>query len=430
MPRPVSPPRLYWDTERDTWCILYRGKRTRLGLARGEADAARLAVAQYTVDLSKQTQGEPIERPLSQVPIDDILERYLVRRTDPDPVVRVKKCARPKEAGQRVAKLAGFFGGKPTSYINDTSCEAFAAWVGSPSYARRCLADLQAALTEYRKAGLIRAVVTVTLPPAPEAREDFMTGPEAVAFARMCWTHRDTQQRRVGGKLVMVDGKKRLVGGKLRDIIGRKRPWAHVIKFLAVAIATCSRSARVFKASYRPEPGHPYVDLDAGVLYRRPIGEKKSRKQAPPVRLNDRLVAAMRRWSSDRVVNGSVISGDRYVVQWDGKPADCKGAFAEAMRATMDAAFAADPEKKSMLFRRRDGEPKHLVRHSLRHTGITWLAMDPELTVEQICAFAGITRKVFDSVYAHHHEAAQAAVIKSQARKRHKPKREMEDEEP
>jgi len=166
----------------------------------------------------------------------------------------------------------------------------------------------------------------------------------------------------------------------------------------------------VHEASYVPEPGRPYVDLAAGVLYRMAFGEVVSGKRAPPVRLNARLLRAMRRWSSDRVVDGRVVPGDRYVVQWTGRPANCKGAFGQAVEAAMKA--------HPTLFRRRDGSPKHIVRHSLRHTGITWVAMDPTLSVEDICSYAGITRAMFDRVYSHHHEAAQAAVIRSHARKR------------
>ena len=119
MPRRAEPPRLYYDKGRDTWCILHLGKRTRLSLAHGEADAARLRLAEYIVALSKEQaqahDAEPTERPITQVLIDDVLELYLARRTDPDPTVRVMPCARPREAGQRVAKLAGFFGGKRVS---------------------------------------------------------------------------------------------------------------------------------------------------------------------------------------------------------------------------------------------------------------------------------------------------------------------------
>lgn len=183
-----------------------------------------------------------------------------------------------------------------------------------------------------------------------------------------------------------------------RLVVGSKRPWAHLVKFVAVAVATCSRSSRVFEASYHPEPGRPYVDLDGGLLYRKPPGARVSRKQAPPVRLNPRLVAAMRRWSTDRVVAGRVVPGDRYVVQWHGRPVDCKGAYVEAVEEAR--------RRYPTLFLRRDGQPKHIVRHTLRHTGVTLLTLAGVPPLD-ICAFAGLTMATYLRVYSHHH--AQAA---------------------
>ena len=325
-----------------------------------------------------------------------MLERYLARRTDDDPTVRVKKVKRPKELGQRIAKLAAFFGNMPVGALNETTCEQFAAFVGKPIYARRCLGDFQAALNEYRRASLIRSPVQLTLPPAPKPREDWITGEEAVAIAKVCWRRRNLVPLKVNGIWIQVQG--------------QQRPWRHIVKFMAVALATCSRSARVFEASYVPEVGRPFVDLDAGILHRSAVGEDVTNKRAGPVAINERLLRAMRRWSSDRVVAGKLIKGDRYVVEWLGEAADPKGAFFEAV--------AEARKQYPDLFLRRDGSPKRILRHTLRHSGITWLAMDPSLTVDQIVTYADITLAMFKRVYAHHHEAAHAAVVASQARKR------------
>lgn len=390
----VKPPRLKFEEDRATWTIHHQGKRTRLGLARGEADEAQRKLAEFVLALG--TDKPKADRSARETECDPVLERYLARRTDEDPSVRVKEVARPRELGQRVAKLAEFWGGKRLSEINEDSCERFAAFCGSDTYARRCLGDFQAAINEFRRAGFLRELVLVSMPPPPDPREDFFTLEEAIALAKVCWRKRDEQMRKT------ADGHRR--------VVGRKRPWAHLVKFLAVAIATCSRSSRVFKASYRPEPGLPYVDLEAGILYRMAVGEKASKKRAPPVDLNERIVRAMRRWSSDRVVGGRAVPGDRYVVQWGGRPADPKGAFVEALVEAR--------RQYPKLFLRRDGTPKHLVRHSLRHTGITWLAQDPSLTVEDIVSYAGITRAMFDRVYAHHHGARSKRVMEAQAKRR------------
>jgi integrase len=170
-----------------------------------------------------------------------------------------------------------------------------------------------------------------------------------------------------------------------------------VCKFIAVAIATCSRSARIYEASYDAEVGHPWVDLEEKIFYRAAQDENvPANKRAPPIPLGERILAAMKRWHA---------KGDRYVVEWAGKPANCKRAFAQ----TVLRARKQNPD----LFKRPDGTPKEVVRHTLRHTGITWLALagvDPY----EICKFAGLSMEVFERVYSHHHPAYMRGVMKAQ----------------
>ena len=396
MPRPRKPPHLLWSDDRGgTWCIVDGRTRLRLGLARGEAGTAQLRLAEYVVQQANAEASKPARgRGADEILIDDVLDRYLARRTDPDPAVRRKEVARPQELVQRITKLS-WFCGRPVTDVNEDLCERFAEHVGSASYARRCLGDLQAAINEARRAGLFHEAVQVTLPPPPAAREDHLTFAEAVALVRVCLRHRDVQQRRT------TEG--------LRLVQGTARPWAHVARFIIVAIATCSRSSRVYEASYTPEEGRPWVDLRKGVLHRQAPGTRQTKKRAPTVDLSPRLVAAMRRWSSDRVVNGREVKGDRYVVEFRGRPVDPKKAFGLAV----DAAMRLYPD----LFRRDDGNPKTVVRHTLRHTGVTWLAETPGVDVEDVCSYAGMTRAMFDRVYGHAHRARSRKIVAAQSRR-------------
>ena len=416
MARPRQEPHALYRADRGRWVIV--DGRTRVPIdppltSPGPVDeaAARLAVARYVVEQAAKTVAVPrTDRDLTEVSIAEVLERYLARRTDPDPAVRKKTVARPRELEQRIGRLVEFWGDMTVAGITEATCEGFAEHCGSSSYARRCLGDLQSALNEGRRAALFRTPVLVSMPPPPDPREDHLTVAEAIALVRVCWRKRDTQQRRVGGKIVMVDGRRTLVGGVLKTVVGSKRPWWHVGKFVAVAIATCSRSSRIYEASYAPEPGRPWMDLERGVLHRQPPGARKTKKRAPTVDVADRLVAAMRRWSSDRVVAGQTVTGDRYVVQWAGKPADPKGAFVEAV----EAARLEYPT----LFLRDDGTPKQVVRHTLRHTGVTWLSESPDVDVEDICSYAGMSRAMYDRVYGHAHKARSKKVKAAQARKK------------
>ena len=110
MARPVLPPRLYWDDERQSWCILDRGKRERLGLPHGAVEQARVRLAEYVIEQAKG-RPEATGRAAADVTCDEVLERYLARRTDDDPAVRVKAVARPEELRQRIRLLARGFGG-------------------------------------------------------------------------------------------------------------------------------------------------------------------------------------------------------------------------------------------------------------------------------------------------------------------------------
>ena len=261
--------------------------------------------------------------------------------------------------------------------IDEDSCEDFVNTIGSASYGRRCLEDFRAAVNAFAKGGYLREIVMFTLPRKPAGRVDWLTKEEVIALCRTADRYRETQR------------------GKVTE----RRHIKHIVQFVAAAVGTCSRSARIYEASYVAEPGRPYVDLEAGLYYRAAPGEAVSaNKQAPTIPVGDRLLKAMKRWHA---------RGDRYVVQYAGRPVDCKKAFNTAV----SAARKAYPD----LFKRPDGSEKLIVRHTLRHTGVTWLAIqgvDPY----EICKFAGLTMETFERVYSHHHPDFMAGVRKAQAK--------------
>ena len=168
---------------------------------------------------------------------------------------------------------------------------------------------------------------------------------EAIALCKTTWRYRETQVRET------------LTG--TRQLVTRRRPTKHILMFVAAAISTCSRSARIYEASYISEVGRPWADLKAKLYYRAAPDETVSAiKQAPTIPIGEGLLKSMIRRHA---------AGDRYVVEFKGKPVDCKKAFVN----TVERARKAYPK----LFRRPDGTPKQVVRHTLRHTGITWRAI-------------------------------------------------------
>jgi len=151
---------------------------------------------------------------------------------------------------------------------------------------------------------------------------------EAIALCKTTWRYRETQVRET------------LTG--TRQLVTRRRPTKHILMFVAAAISTCSRSARIYEASYISEVGRPWADLKAKLYYRAAPDETVSAiKQAPTIPIGEGLLKSMIRRHA---------AGDRYVVEFKGKPVDCKKAFVN----TVERARKAYPK----LFHRPDGTPK------------------------------------------------------------------------
>ena len=85
----------------------------------------------------------------------------------------------------------------------------------------------------------------------------------------------------------------------------------HIARFILVALYTGSRAQAIAQAALQKEPGRAYLDLDRGIFYRRPEGQKETSKRRPPVRVPDELLPHLKRWNRN---------GARYVVEWQGQP--------------------------------------------------------------------------------------------------------------
>src|SRR5262249_12115161 len=169
------------------------------------------------------------------------------------------------------------------------------------------------------------AIVEIVLPPAPPCRERWLTRQEAARLIRAAWRYREAQQGRSTGR----------------------RSRRHVARFLLAAFYTVSRKQVVCSAALGPASGQPWIDLERGVFYRRPVDKSKTKKRRLPITVPPSLLAHMRRWKR---------RGQNYVVEFNGKPV-CS--IDKAFKATVrDAGFGPD-----------------VIPHTTRHTGITWLAI-------------------------------------------------------
>lgn len=345
MPRPGLPPRLKWRPEsRDRagrWYIHDGGRKISTHCGAGEDRAAEDALAEYIAGRRRRTSGP---RDPADIVIADVLAAYA---EDVAP-----RHARPNETAARLGRLLSFFGTRTLDAVTGPACRDYAAGCGTPASARRDLEDFQAAINHFRREGLCHAQVLVWKPPAGIRRERWLTRDEAAALIRTAWRHRETQRGRET----------------------KKRPWRHIARFALVALYTGTRAGPICQAAFRPEPGRGWIDLDAGVFYRRPAGTRETRKRAPPIRLPDRLLAHLRRWAA---------LGQTYVVEFNGRPVrTIKRHFPKVA-----AAAGLGPD---------------VTAHVLRHTAATWL-MQNGGDRWGATGFLGMSMETLEANYGHHH---------------------------
>lgn len=362
MPRPAKPPRLWPSPARPdraaSWVILDRGRQRSTGCSLDDIAGAEQALARYIAEQHTEDAASGVREP-QNILIDDVLTRYVLDV--------VPKHARPQETASRIRKLSRFWTGLTLDAVTGVTCREYAQQSSTLTAARRELEDLRAAIAHHRSEGLHDRIISVTLPERPGSRERWLSREEAARMVWAAWRYREQQNRRATDR----------------------RTRQHVARFILVALYTGSRAGVICSAAFEPEPGRAWVDLRRGVLYRRPAGERETKKRRPPVRLPVALLAHLRRWRA---------RGQRYVVEWNGVPVERVGkAFRSVVRST--------------------GTPGSVTPHTLRHTAATWL-MQAGAPIWEISGYLGMTVETLERVYGHHHPDFQAGVHAAFRRRR------------
>jgi integrase len=335
-----------------TWIILDGGKHHRTGCGADDRSGAEKALSEH---IARQFIATPPTkgRHASDVMIAEVIAHYLAMKRD---VVKS-----PRDLASRAGFLLNYWGDKSLDDITTKTCREYVQQRTTPAKARRELEDLRAACNMAIADNVTRNAVTVTLPPKPKGRV----------------RHLD---RSTIAKLIWAAYRKREVQ---RGVATRKRPTLHVSRFLIVSVYTGSRSARVWQASFEREEGRPFIDLDEGVYYRAWENEiVAANKRAPPIRLPGRLLAHLRRWRA---------MGAKYVVEYQGAPADPKRAFRNLANDVLGDDAAG------------------VVRHTMRHTSATWL-MQAGVDMWQAAGYLGMTKETLEKTYGHHHPDHQGGV--------------------
>lgn len=289
----------------------------------------------------------------AQIPVADVLSLYAADI--------VPQHARPHETIQRIQRLAGFFGMRVLSDINGDLCRAYGRTRGTPAAARRDLEELRAAINHHRQEGHCDKIVSVALPEKSVSREHWMTREQAAKLLWTAWRYREIQKGFPTGR----------------------HSRRHLCRFILVGLYTGTRAAAICGAALEPMEGHGWIDLERGIFYRRPAGERETKKRRPPIPLPQKLLAHMRRWKR---------SGQRYAVEWNREP-------------------VKDVDKAFRNLARSCGLP-WVTPHVLRHTAATWL-MQAGTPKWVAAGFLGMTPETLDNVYGHHHPGYMVEAVEA-----------------
>ena len=361
MPRPAKGARLYQRKD-GTWSILDGKVERRTGTAsRAEAENA---LADYI--RSRGRAGGPAEP--EQLSIGDVLALYAEEHA---PYV-----ADPVRIASAIAPLANFWGELTVSAVTKSTCRRYAkdrvkrykdgrTAPIAPATIRRELGTLRAALNYAEEEGRLTRAPTVHLPEKPEPKDRWLTRSEVAHLVRAAraWAKQDARGRAQHG------------------VHSR-----HLAYFILIGLYTGTRKEAILSLAFAPHTSGGWIDCDTGVLYRKAQDMRNTAKRKPPVRMPRKLAGHMRRLKAN---------GQRWAIEYRGaRVGDIKTAWA---RACEDAGIeGATP-------------------HTLRHTAITW-AMHSGVPLADAAGFFGVSVKVLEDVYLHHHPDFQAETAEAMNR--------------
>lgn len=346
------------------WCIRDDGRyKRRLEFGPAQRGAAEQALSEH---IARKHQIPSGELEPGQRLIADVLQLYADE-------VAVNH-ARPKESAARLKRLMLWWGQplfamrdvrertgktrKMTGHLTDidaTTCGAYVLHVGARRSAAMDLSMLRAAQRHSVEEGKLTRAMKVTLPEEAPPRERWLGRDEAAA---LCWKAWRARRGRNG-----ISGEP--------DGWGNRR---HLARFILASLYTGTRKETVLLAAFERVPGYGFIDLEAGLWYRKPSGKKATKKRQTPVRIPDRLLGHMRRWRA---------AGQKFLIEFNGEPVlRVDKAFRELVK---DCALAGDK----------------VTPHTLKHTAITW-ALQSGMQPWDAAGFFGVTLDTLERVYGHH----------------------------
>jgi integrase len=345
------------------WVIKHRGVEHSTHAGKGDLAKAQAALAEYIRAGSRPNfgQGHPAE-----VMIADVLAEYGDKHS--------ATTRRPEVIGLAIDKLLDFWGGKRVAAVTPAACNDFVSWRTAQrdgrakgehgrhikaSTARRELVVLAAAMQWCWREGKLDRPIPVKMPAQAEPRERHLIRTEA---ARLLW----------GAMGFEANGRRHLA-----------RINRHLARFILLGLYTGTRHDAMLKLQWGPNTTGGWVDLGAGVLYRRPREATDKGKRRPAIPIPPRLLPHLRRWRGLTA---------RFVIEWQGKP------------------IASQERRAWGRARELAGLGPDVTPHVLRHTCATWL-LQHGVSIYDVAGVLGCGENVIRRTYGHHaHDQLRAAV--------------------
>lgn len=383
MPRKTKGPRLYLRKARidarngqkipDRWFI--RDGSTEVGTGCG---VERLAEAERQLACYIQSKWE---KPLgdsdpSKVLIADVLALYSVERG-----ASLRSDAATMQGF--VKNLLLWWADRTLADIRRQTCQAYAEFRASQPIrhgetgrtvsvqtARRELEVLSAAIGYWDDEHHLVRRPKVILPEKSESLREALTRREAAALLYASLGH-----RKIDSRWITLSKSSRANRSHLR-------------RFILIGLYTGSRAGVIKRLSWCESLDDPWVDLDAGMIYRRGRNERESRtKRRPVVKLPPRLLVHMRRWHRQDLESGAT-----RVLHHGGEPIG-------SVRTGFTACVA-------------DAGLSEVTPHWLRHTAATWL-MEWGVDLWLAAGFLGMSTQTLERHYGHHRPDHQSAARKA-----------------
>ena len=342
MPRPTKGARLYRRRDRGRYYVI-RDEGREFATGTTERRAAEGALARYLANKDRpQSRRDPAD-----ISVAEVLDIYVRERAP--------HVSDPMRIAYAVQALLPILGELEVDEITGAICRYYAERrERAPATVRKELGTLQAAINYAHAEGYMTSAPRVRLPAKSAPRDRWLTRDEVAMLLRAAW---------------------------------RNPKAKHLARFILVAIYTGTRTEAILGLRFMPNAAGGWVDTEAGVMYRRAVGEAETKKRQPPIPIPRPLLAHLRRWEKN---------GAHHVVEIGGqRVGEVKHSFVTALA---------------------EAGIEHCTRHDLRRTAVTW-AMQRGADKWAAAGFFGLTLDMIERVYGHHHPDHLRSAVEAMERR-------------